>query len=80
MSEEYEPNINLNIQLNDMSPEFKQLVFVLAILLININLFFCLLNLKMFVKNTYKSLQFIVTKTSSNYIGYNVLNDCENSV
>lgn len=79
MTEEYEPNINLNIQLNDMSPEFKQLVFVLVVLLINVNIFLLLTNLKVFVVNSYKSLQFIVTK-SSNYNGYNILSDSENSV
>lgn len=78
-SEDYEPNITLNIQLNELSPEFKQVLFIFFVLLINVNVFLCLLNLRYFIVNTYKSLQFIVNKRA-NYTGYHILSDTENSV
>lgn len=81
MSDDFEPNINLNIQLNDMSPELKQVVFVLGVLLINVNIMLCLINLKLFVSNTYNSLRFFANKIYPGYHnGYNILNECENSV
>lgn len=82
MSEDFEPNINLNIQLNDMSPELKQLIFILGILLINVNILLCLMNAKLFVRNTYQSLSFFVTKIyPKSYNNYSILNDdCENQV
>lgn len=78
MSDETQPSINLSVQWSEMSPELQQTLFILFVLLININVFFCILNAKLLVKNTYKLIQFIVNKSS--YNGYNVLLDTENSV
>lgn len=72
------PNITISVQLNEMSNELKQFLFVCAILIINLNVFFFILNLEIFVQNTYKSLEFVVKRLSYQK-GYNiVLNDCEN--
>lgn len=79
MSEDSDtPNVNLNIQLSDTSEDVKQVVFILSILLININIFFCLLNIKVITKMFYNIYFTIYNYFCSNEISYNVLtNDDE---
>lgn len=69
MSDE-NPSISLTIQIGELSPEIKNSIFVFFVLLVNINVFFLIINTKNAIKNVHNLIRFVLHNTK--YRGYNV--------